>query len=65
MAVTLEAQHGSFAADVADFFSAVHGQRGDAGRAWAWQGVAVSVRRRAKARCGPLPSITSLAVQYH
>ncbi|MEO1694559.1 MAG: hypothetical protein AAFR55_04915 [Pseudomonadota bacterium] len=53
MASMLEGQHGQFAADVADFFSAVHGQSGDASRAWAWQGVAVRVRRRERARGVP------------
>lgn len=46
MAATLEGRHGFHAADVADFFSNVHSQQGDAGRSWAWAGVAELVRRR-------------------
>ncbi|MEO1720328.1 MAG: hypothetical protein AAFR23_08915 [Pseudomonadota bacterium] len=57
MALVLEGQHGRFAAEVADFFSAVHGQKGDASRAWAWQGVAVRVRRREQARGGSISHI--------
>ncbi|MEO0671827.1 MAG: hypothetical protein AAFZ05_07340 [Pseudomonadota bacterium] len=50
MATMLEGRHGLFAADVADFFSTFHGQRGDAGRSWAWQGVAERVRYRTRCR---------------
>lgn len=50
MAAVLEGRHGALAADVADFLSAVHGQRGDAGRCWAWAGVAELVRQRTNAR---------------
>lgn len=50
MADVLEGQHGSHAADVADFFAAYHGEKGDAGRAWAWSGVAELVRKRERAR---------------
>jgi len=50
MALVLEGQHGQFAADVAEFFVSVHSQRGDAARAWAWQGVAARVRRRDQTR---------------
>ncbi len=50
MAVVLEGRHGSFAADVAEFFSSVHSQKGDAGRSWAWAGVAKIVRRREQER---------------
>lgn len=49
-AVALEGQHGIYAARVAEFFADMHGDRGDAGRAWAWQGVAALVRHRAKLR---------------
>lgn len=45
-AVALESQHGMHAAHVAEFFAAMHGQRGDAGKAWAWHGVAALVRHR-------------------
>ena len=40
MVEALEGRHGQLAADVADFFSTLHTLRGDAGRAWAWAGVA-------------------------
>jgi len=46
----LEGQHGVFAAEVAEFFSAKHGLDGDAGRSWAWAGVAERVRLRARER---------------
>lgn len=46
MAAVLEGRHGLHAADVAEFFSSVHSQQGDAGRSWAWAGVAELVRRR-------------------
>jgi hypothetical protein len=50
MVVVLEGRHGAWAADVAEFFSTMHGLKGDAGRSWAWAGVAELVRRRAEAR---------------
>ncbi len=50
MAATLEAQHGSLAAQIADFFSTMHGHKGDAGRSWAWAGVAELVRKRERER---------------
>lgn len=50
MAATLESLHGLHAADVAEFFSALHIESGDAGRAWAWAGVAELVRMREKKR---------------
>ncbi len=46
MAETLEGQHGALAADVAEFFSTFHSLHGDAGRCWAWAGVAETVRHR-------------------
>lgn len=46
MAETLEGQHGVLAADVAEFFSTFHSLKGDAGRCWAWAGVAEAVRHR-------------------
>ena len=52
MAAVLEGRHGQFAVDVAEFFSTYHGRQGDAGRAWAWQGVAAKVRLRERARGG-------------
>lgn len=50
MACVLEGRHGLLAADVADFFSSLHGVRGDAGRSWAWAGVAETVRIRERHR---------------
>ena len=52
MVAVLEGRHGSLAADVAEFFSTLHSLKGDAGRSWAWAGVAEMVRRRAEARMG-------------
>jgi len=52
MAATLEAKHGCHAADVADFFSSLHTHQGDAGRSWAWAGVAELVRKRERVRIG-------------
>jgi hypothetical protein len=52
MAATLESRHGFHAAEVADFFSILHGQQGDAGRSWAWAGVAELVRKREVTRLG-------------
>ena len=50
MAEVLEGRHGTLAAEVADFFATFHGEKGDAGRAWAWCGVAKLVRNRERAR---------------
>jgi len=50
VAVTLEGQHGNWAAAIAEFFADCHEQRGDAGRSWAWLGVADLVRERQLAR---------------
>jgi hypothetical protein len=50
IAEVLEGKHGFFAAAIADFFAVYHGEKGDAGRAWAWSGVAEVVRRRERAR---------------
>jgi hypothetical protein len=52
MAAVLEGRHGLHAADVAEFFASVHSQQGDAGRSWAWAGVAELVRRREMSRLG-------------
>lgn len=46
MAEVLEGRHGVHAAEVAEFFSTQHSLSGDAGRCWAWAGVAEAVRRR-------------------
>jgi hypothetical protein len=50
MAEVLEGRHGSWAAEVAEFFALLHGQKGDALRSWAWNGVAETVRRREERR---------------
>lgn len=50
MVAVLEGRHGAWAADVAEFFSTLHSLKGDAGRSWAWAGVADMVRRKAEAR---------------
>ncbi|HVX35486.1 MAG TPA: hypothetical protein VHC71_04625 [Hyphomicrobium sp.] len=50
MAEVLEGKHGVFAAAIADFFAVYHGEKGDAGRAWAWSGVAELVRQRERTR---------------
>ena len=50
MAEVLEGRHGVLAAEVAEFFATYHGEKGDAGRAWAWSGVAELVRNRERAR---------------
>ena len=52
MVAVLEGRHGAWAADVADFFSTLHDLKGDAGRSWAWAGVAEMARRKAQARLG-------------
>lgn len=52
MAAVLEGKHGALAAEVAEFFSTLHSLKGDAGRSWAWAGVAETARRRAEARLG-------------
>ena len=52
MVAVLEGRHGAWAADVAEFFSTLHSLKGDAGRSWAWAGVAEMVRRKAEARLG-------------
>ncbi len=50
MAEVLEGKYGTRAAEIADFFAIYHGEKGDAGRAWAWSGVAELVRTREQAR---------------
>lgn len=54
MAQTLEGRHGLHAAEVAEFFASLHSERGDAGRSWAWAGVAELVRQRERVRVGDL-----------
>jgi len=51
MASVLEGRHGHFAAGVAEFFSTQHALGGDAGRSWAWAGVAEIIRQREIKRC--------------
>jgi hypothetical protein len=50
MACVLEARHGQYATDVAEFFATMHSLEGDAGRSWAWAGVAETVRVRQRVR---------------
>lgn len=50
MAGVLEAMHGLYAAEVADFFSALHFKTGDASRSLAWADVAQRVRERQQNR---------------
>jgi hypothetical protein len=52
MARVLEARHGSHAAEIAEFFALAHGQKGDAPRAWAWNGVAETIKQRTDQRLG-------------
>jgi len=52
MVAVLEGRHGIWAADVAEFFSTLHSLKGDAGRSWAWAGVAEMVRQKLEARLG-------------
>jgi hypothetical protein len=50
MVETLESHHGLRASGIAEFYSLMHALRGDAGRSWAWAGVAEAVKRRQIAR---------------
>jgi hypothetical protein len=50
MALVLESRHGQFAVAVAEFFSTQHSLGGDAGRSWAWAGVAEIIRMRERDR---------------
>lgn len=50
MVSVLEGRHGVWAAEVADFFATFHSLKGDAGRSWAWAGVADRARQRAEVR---------------
>ena len=50
MAEVLEGRHGVHAAGVADFFSTHHCLSGDAGRCWAWAGVAETIKMRSEQR---------------
>jgi hypothetical protein len=46
MAIVLEAQHGMYAAEVADFFAGLLTNLGDESRSRAWAGVAEHIRLR-------------------
>jgi hypothetical protein len=46
----LESEHGTLAVDVAEFFATHHSLGGDAGRSWAWTGVADCIREREQNR---------------
>ena len=50
MVAVLEGRHGALAAEVAEFFSSLHSLKGDAGRSWAWAGVADRIRHNVDAR---------------
>jgi hypothetical protein len=50
MASVLEGRHGHLAVGVAEFFSTYHSLGGDAGRCWAWAGVAATIRKRERER---------------
>lgn len=50
MATVLEARHGALASEIAEFFAALHGHKGDAPRSWAWNIVAETIRRRERSR---------------
>lgn len=50
VAALLESEHGMLAADVAEFFATHHSLGGDAGRSWAWTGVADRIRDREQQR---------------
>jgi hypothetical protein len=50
MAAVLEGRHGALAAEVAEFFSTLHGLKGNIARSHAWAGVADRARERADAR---------------
>ena len=50
IASLLEGEHGAFAAEVAEFFATQHSIGGDAGRSWAWTGVADRIRDREQKR---------------
>jgi hypothetical protein len=46
MASVLEARHGIHAAEIAEFFSELHGRKGHVSRSAVWAGVADTVRKR-------------------
>ncbi len=50
MAIVLEAQHGLYAAEVADFFASLHTKRSDESRSRAWASVAERIRSRERER---------------
>ena len=50
MAAVLEGRHGVHAEHVAQFFSDVNAQKGDASRSWAWAAVTERVRMRTTSR---------------
>ena len=56
MACVLEGRHGVHAIEVAEFFSTLHSIGNDAGRCWAWAGVAETIRKREKQRYQSLTS---------
>ena len=54
MAEVLEGRHGIHASNVAEFFSTHHSLSGDAGRCWAWAGVAETIKKRSELRVASL-----------
>ena len=54
MAGVLEGQHGILAEHLAQFFSDLNAQKGDASRSWAWVAVSACVRKRMDERVGQL-----------
>ena len=50
IASLLEGEHGALAVQVAEFFATHHSISGDAGRCWAWTGVADRIRDREQKR---------------
>lgn len=45
-AAVLEARHGSFAFEIAEFYATWHGQRGDFDRSSAWVEIAETIKTR-------------------
>ena len=50
VATLLEGEHGTRAAEVAEFFATHHSLGGDVSRSWAWTGVAERIRDREQKR---------------
>jgi hypothetical protein len=50
IAEVMEGRHGVHAEGIARFFADHHALAGDAGRSWAWAGIAEALKRRASDR---------------